>query len=668
MQLEFRQPHLSITAFPTVDVPQLTVIVGLNGSGKSHLLQAINRGAITNTLIPSPIVSPNLHENSAIRLIANGSSQTLFEPYVPNREVPNQVDLVEIYEQRRSRILSPFVAKLEDMSHGAIRNCLAPKEDLWQVGATGLSSRTGMDLSLIDSVFAAAENELRRIEPGSASGFVPFGVENQWSHDRNEAHIVELATSIADRFGLSILDIRQEQLRLYSRWGETDQFAINLPLIFGNYRDAWARNQLDGLNAPDIGLDNELFAKRFGQPPWDEINRTLKGFSLPYEVTSPDLGDYKGRVSVTLRKSITKDVVSIDNLSSGEKVLFQLALSTFQSDEALLTVRRPKLLLLDEMDASLHPEMVHRWLDAIRHSLVERESMHCIITTHSPTTVALAPEQSLFEMIDGRSGLKEVSKQQALNRLTVGVPTLSIDYSGRRQVFTESDTDAAIYERVYALIKSHILCERELNFLSTGLRVKNNGEINSGCAIVKKTVKKLEEIGVASIFGIVDWDLKATSDSRVKVIAEKERYSIENVLLDPLLIAVLLMKNHELPKGLEDIDRFIKVPDLTVADLQRLIDAVQEGLFPSCTTPVEVSYIGGKKLNVSREYLVIKGHDLEQKLVSKFPALNKLTRNGSCKLIDAVIDQVLREIPDFCPSAVKIVFESIANGPTPAPN
>jgi predicted ATPase len=668
MQLEFRQPHLSITAFPTIDVPQLTIIVGLNGSGKSHLLQAIDRGAITNEVTPSSIVSLNLHQHSDIRLIANGSPPALFEPFVSNAPAASQVDLVEIYEQRRSRILSPFFTRLEDMSNGAIGRCLSPNEDLWRVGPDVLSKRTGIAIRQIDAVFSAAENELRRIKPGSEPGFVPFGVQNQWAHDQNEAQIVALAISIADRFGSSMLDIQQEQLRLHSRWGETDQFSLNLPLIFGNYRDALARNHTNVKYKPDIGLDDEVFAKRFGQPPWDEINRTLKDFALPYEVTSPDPGDQRGRVSVALRKSITKDIVSIDNLSSGEKILFQLALSTFQSDEALLTVRRPKLLLLDEMDASLHPEMVHRWLGAIQHSLVEGQGLHCIITTHSPTTVALAPEESLFEMVDGRSGLKQVSKQHALNRLTFGVPTLSIDYSGRRQVFTESDTDAYIYERIYALIKSRIDCKRELNFLSTGVRLKNNNEINTGCTIVNNTVEKLAELQNTSIFGITDWDLTAKSTDRVKVIAENERYSIENVILDPLLVAFLLLKYGDLPKGLEDFDRFLSVPNLAETDLQRLIDAIQGSLFPKCTNLVEVSYIGGKKLNVSREYLEIKGHELEEKLFIKLPKLKKWTRDGKGKLIEAVINHVLPELPEFCPVTVKTVFESIANEPTPAQN
>lgn len=41
MRLIFKQPHLSITTFAPVELAPFSVITGVNGSGKSHLLQAI---------------------------------------------------------------------------------------------------------------------------------------------------------------------------------------------------------------------------------------------------------------------------------------------------------------------------------------------------------------------------------------------------------------------------------------------------------------------------------------------------------------------------------------------------------------------------------------------------------------------------------------------------
>lgn len=480
------------------------------------------------------------------------------------------------------------------------------------------------------------------------------------------AQMQAVAQRVAAKLGIPPLHVNTMQMKLFAPWGNTDQFSTNLPLLFGKYRDALVQNRLlrmsDAERGTETAMSEEGFVASFGSPPWDQINETLAAFALPYEVTPPSLFNFDP-VTVNLKKVGTGDVVSPQNLSSGEKVLLQFAVSSFHYDEHFMSVSRPQILLLDEMDASLHPEMVNRWLGAIQHGLVEAQGLHCIITTHSPTTVALAPDESLFEMRDGHSGLTKISKQDALNRLTFGVPTLSINYSGRRQVFAESDTDAAIYESVYALIKAHARCERELNFLSTGLRDKDNGEINAGCTIVKQTVDRLASLGNSSIFGIIDWDGEAVSTNRIKVVAGGERNGIENVLLDPLLVALLLMKERRLPEGLQDIDRFTGAPSLRPLELQRLIDAIQMEVFPNETDRVEVSYLGGAKGNVLRAYLEADDHTLEAALAEKFPILNKWKNRGRGELVKAVIEHVLSEHTPFCPVALPTVFEAIANAP-----
>ncbi len=41
MKVKFKEKHLSIDQFNDVELPDFTVLTGVNGSGKSHLLQAI---------------------------------------------------------------------------------------------------------------------------------------------------------------------------------------------------------------------------------------------------------------------------------------------------------------------------------------------------------------------------------------------------------------------------------------------------------------------------------------------------------------------------------------------------------------------------------------------------------------------------------------------------
>lgn len=667
MLLSFKQRHLSISALPDVELPSFTVIVGLNGSGKSHLLEAIANGSISNSIVeikPGPALA-----NRHIKLLGqDGRVINLEQSYSPERAVDPAATIMGSFEQFRRRLLATPREALEDASNRRISDILKPGEDVWRLGAAEVAARLAeTDARWIEEIFAQAEQAFMTPYQSDPQpyNFIPQRMQTHRGMQPEQMRVI--AERVAVKLGISPLQVSMSHMNLFTPWGSIDQFSSNLPFLFGKYRDALLQNRLLRLIELEQGdasaLSEAEFIAGFGNPPWNDINDTLKAFALPYEVSTPSLYNFDP-VSVDLIKLGTGDIGSPANLSTGEKVLLQFALSLFDYDEHFMSVSRPQLLLMDEMDASLHPEMVNRWLRAIREGLVEAQGLHCIVTTHSPTTVALAPESSLFEMKDGRVGLLKISKQEALNRLTFGVPTLSIDYTGRRQVFTESDTDAAIYESVYSLIKSHIECERELNFLSTGLRNKDNGEINAGCTIVKQTVDRLAELGNLSIFGIIDWDGEAISTERIKVVACGERNGIENVLLDPLLIALLMMKERSLPEGLEDIDRFAGASNLGRKELQRLIDVIQMEVFPAATERVEVHYLGGATGDVLREYLEADDHALEDALAEKFPQLNKWKRRGRGELVKAVVKHVLSEHTTLCPVVLPAVFEAVANAPT----
>ncbi len=107
----------------------------------------------------------------------------------------------------------------------------------------------------------------------------------------------------------------------------------------------------------------------------------------------------------------------------------------------------------------------------------------------------MCPDDSIYTMDASRPGLVKSSKANALNMLTVGVPTLAISYDGRRQVFVESPSDANIYDLVYKLLKPKIPTERSLEFVATGMRTPGKGDENTGCDIVKKLVGDLVSAG-----------------------------------------------------------------------------------------------------------------------------------------------------------------------------
>jgi predicted ATPase len=44
--LIYQKDHLSITQFNPIDIPDFTILTGINGAGKSHLLQAIENRSV----------------------------------------------------------------------------------------------------------------------------------------------------------------------------------------------------------------------------------------------------------------------------------------------------------------------------------------------------------------------------------------------------------------------------------------------------------------------------------------------------------------------------------------------------------------------------------------------------------------------------------------------
>src|SRR5690606_21408835 len=135
-----------------------------------------------------------------------------------------------------------------------------------------------------------------------------------------------------------------------------------------------------------------------------------------------------------LINTFNQSEVKFSDLSSGEKVLMSLALALYNSK---FDIEFPRVLLMDEPDASLHPTMSKQFLEIIENVFVKEKGVKVIITTHSPSTVALAKEEDLFVVNKTGVRIEKTTKDKALKILTSGVPSFSVNYENRRQVFVE---------------------------------------------------------------------------------------------------------------------------------------------------------------------------------------------------------------------------------------
>lgn len=424
-----------------------------------------------------------------------------------------------------------------------------------------------------------------------------------------------------------------------------------------------------------IYYSDDTFVKIYGNSPIRLLNDALNKYDYNgYEFVSTEVPNQYGfdpqnhQLTLSLYHKQKGYPTSIDSLSSGEKTLLALTFYIYK----LLYKKRvvASLLLLDEIDSALHPSMSKRLVNVLYELFYKELGIKIILSTHSPSTVAFAPAGSLYIMKgDGEDRLYASSKDEALDELTFGVPSFSINYENRRQIFVESKYDVAYYEKLYQTFRKELNNEISLNFIASGDVQRNkNGQPKSNCDQVIIITELLRDSGNKFIWGIIDWDLndKRPKNEHVRVLGWEERYSIENFVLDPLLIAILLMtekiKKPEffcLPEDFKIYD-IIRCSDSELTTIiEVILKIINEELKIDITDEIEYKTFGGKKLKLPKAFVEYNGHKLEEKYLKVIPELNKFKRDGEEALKLAVLDRVIDVYTELAPMGLLDILKEV---------
>lgn len=440
--------------------------------------------------------------------------------------------------------------------------------------------------------------------------------------------------------------------------GTKDVFKINISYLFKAYYDRREKNEYEQFivnkrkTEDNHSVSDDEFKKYHGEEPWVLANKMLVEANLPYKFSDPSNTQRDSQFTVKLIHKITNIELDINQLSTGEKILLSLIFALYNSN--LDTVKFPKLILLDEPDAFLHPTMIEKFIAVIKKSIVNESKVKVIMTTHSPTTVALSDEESVFVMSKDEPRISKMSKDAALKILTVGVPSLSIHYENRRQVFVESKIDFDFYDMCYKELRTKLVNQVSLNFISSGDVTKAGDSGN--CDHVINIVNTLSGYGNNFVFGIIDWDTTNGSKKNkyVQVLGENNRYSLDSYVFDPILVAgILLMEKIISPSdlSLDDSSTYVDFRDLNVTQLQIIIDyvvsKVRLNISPTNSTISQVSYVNGKKLLIPEWYLHYPGHKLEDEVKKAFPQLKKFCSKDPQGLKKEIIKKVIDDVPGF---------------------
>ncbi|WP_448002686.1 AAA family ATPase [Agromyces bauzanensis] len=594
MRFELKEPYKSLRAIPhDGELPQFMVVTGANGSGKTHLLEAIGTGALALEPATDAVRRP--------RFVAAGGLQ--LNSY--SSEVQTRAAIVERLKQ---------VVRDQNARTGS------------QASAVGYVHQALIGNGVLE---ASEVSELER---------------------RAGRPIVSWTDLDFERYTPVEIDRR-------------DLFEVSVARTFAAYNALNTANDVNALRAERSGRDTgalsvEEFVAAHGDPPWDVLNRVLASMGLPYKYEAPEPDMSSPSVEPRLVDRVTEMAVSSTELSSGEKTLLAMALATFMIDSRRLRLLVPSVVLFDEPDATLHPSMVRSMLSLVQEEIVGRLGVPVILTTHSPTTVALCPEEAVFLMTrDGSPRLQKVGRDSALSTLTIGVPTLSVRAEHRRVVIVESPNDERIYTSIWSLVANQLSSERSLQFMAAG-----STELANGCAAVEGLVAGLRRNGNLQVWGIVDRDVQIQRRFE-HVVFDPTRYTLENVVLDPLSVALLLLHDGRLalPEHLADITyvQFAQSPAEYSQVLTEVIsDSIRDDGDETGTT--RVRYSGGFEGDVATFLLETPGHRLQSRYVASHPALN--AHAGQGRLLDKVVSTVWRDHPGVVPQSTVDLFIELLRG------
>jgi energy-coupling factor transporter ATP-binding protein EcfA2 len=649
MLLSFNRKFKSITNFDTVKLPDFTVLTGVNGAGKSHLLEAIENGSISVEGIPQ-------NQPQGPHSIRRFDSNTLVPqdtgPFSSAQISQEQSNFWLEIAQHRDQQLNSFIDSLKQFDVPALES-LKIKE-LFELSHEDLCT-FGLTPERANHVKETITNAMVNANQHVTNMFIQNDPQNR----------SKLISSISgsSKFPVFVMD-QDDFFEEYPKlWQPVSLFQQSFARLFSAYQRYWMQNKLKEM-ANSQGekvefLTEDQFVEKHGIVPWRFLNEILTTAELDFRINEPYKWD--DRPYEPILTDNKRDIqVKFNDLSSGERILMSFALCLYHANDPNSAAEFPKMILFDEIDAPLHPSMTRSLLRTIKKTLVEKHEIKVILTTHSPSTVALAPKESIFVMHKQEPNrLQMTSKDAALGILTSGVSTLSINYENRRQVFVESKYDVQYYSCLYELSKPSLNPEISLSFIAGGI----GG--NSNCDQVINLVTQLVSCGNKTVVGVIDWDTRNVSSNEILVLGENERYSIENFLLDPVLIGLLLIREKfQSPEalGLDQNTRYINANEFTQVQLQVIANSVLKSYYLSTIDTedtIEFKYANGHSIIVPQKFAFIKGHDLELQLKQTFPQFCRYRNESDLKL--AIIERVLDDFPLFMPKSIISLFKQVQN-------
>lgn len=434
-----------------------------------------------------------------------------------------------------------------------------------------------------------------------------------------------------------------------------EEYIVNIPIL---------SNDLFSTNLPLLYLQHQCridLGLPIAETPWDVFNTILREANFKYKLLEPNLLSHEKNYTVQLVDLENENIVDVHSLSSGEKTIMSLMLALYNANS---NSAFPEVILFDEPDASLHPSMSKQMLDVLQNVFVKQKKVKVIITTHSPTTVALTPELSIYKMDRKQGRLLKEDKANAIRGLTKGLDNISIYFENRKQVFVESQIDKYFCEQIYSELKrkNYLSDSITLDFITLS-DTKNQGDTNGGCTFVKDIVNKLKSAGNNTALGLIDYDFRNHGNENISILGLKKRYSIENYIFDATFLSYFILRELDSKKehfGFTPEHSSINFQDLCNNDLQVIIDHVIKKIEPQEPINKDIcrfTTINKFEFEIPKWFYEMNGHSLEKNILSKIPELNKFIEKTS--LARPLITKSIKLFVELLPIEILETFKEL---------
>lgn len=511
----------------------------------------------------------------------NGSGKTQLLEILKGRERRNPTSKIsrdvfvdgEIIRSRQSIVYKTFYeyVNISAFSEGNSRTSLEIRSNIWQ--------------AYRDNRLDAAESENSDLA-NSYQKVINLLIE-KYGEDRYRAKTIteqEVYNAIPDDFVLVNDDI----------------FTNKIGEIFFSYvsleHNLRAELATKALATGDKRID-ESELEKLPEPPWKTLNDLFQRMGVRYRFRDyyfrkNDLINEKPSIfGIDAEGRIIEDKKrEIADLSDGEKAIISLMFAVINVD-----FLPPKLVLLDEYDATLNPSLINPFFDTLKRAFLDR-GIPVILCTHSPATLSLAPEYAQFyevlnlpsgeikietvdrddyedmrvandrfysKLKDSEERLAELKQQQEeiLNELKEQIRTLRKDV-----LFLEGKTDKEYLEKAATFFP-------ELNSVLATLDIRPG----KGCGNLKNIWDAKD-----SLLGIATKRVVLLYDSDQHITEENLSQKIYKLALD-------FNDNNSVKKGIENL-----FPD-------SLFDRAKEGLGIEILNQTIVDPVSGKTIYVLEE-------------------------------------------------------------------